>query len=300
VLVLLLNLPTVESKGPEHRALMVQAAIAAEEECKSKLNTHGEGPHASPRHKYHRPPYSLSGHAPSPAQDELLPAHPLVLDVPATLRESTLILKSPRSRPPTASPRSGTGGRSGVIGSAHRGEPRTPNRPPRIHRPTHSRRLRRLMPRLANLIPRTRVPPRVRPRAELISQDTIPPCPNEQGEGNGRRKGSGSCMHVPPFDVSSVTASEEAYGSTLKCRLHTGYVQVSPNSIHGHARAPHARAPQGGGPRGPRPRGHQARRRGSIVLLLLLLLFPFLSLLPLAAQCSRPRVPLPCERGAGP
>ena len=87
------------------------------------------------------PPNSCRKYATTPAQDGLLPVHPLVLDeVPATLRASTLILKSPRRRcPPAANPRSCTGGWSGRRGSTPSGEPLLPSHHPRIQRPSHSR-----------------------------------------------------------------------------------------------------------------------------------------------------------------
>ena len=91
--------------------------------------------------EYGSSPRSLRGCAPRPAQDGLLPVHPLVLDeVPATLRASTLILKSPRRRcPPAANPRSCTGGWSGRGGSAPSGELPLPSPSPRIQRPSHPR-----------------------------------------------------------------------------------------------------------------------------------------------------------------
>ena len=64
-------------------------------------------------------------------QDGLLPVHPLVLDVPATLRASTLISMSPRTEetsvdrcPPTANPRSSMPPWRGVVGSSN--APTTP------------------------------------------------------------------------------------------------------------------------------------------------------------------------------
>ena len=85
--------------------------------------------------------HSFCGYVPRSALDGLLPVHPLVLDeVPATLRASTLILKSPRRRcPPAASPRSGTGGWSGWDGGASNGPLSYPSQPPRIQSPSHSR-----------------------------------------------------------------------------------------------------------------------------------------------------------------
>ena len=138
----------VDPRVQGHQTLMVQAAIAAEEECKSIMHT-GEG-HASMNLEYDSAPHSLRGYDPRSALDGLLPVHPLVLDeVPATLRASTLILKSPRRRcPPAANPRSGQGGWSGRDGPTPSGGPSHPSRLPRIHSPSHSRHASRRLFRM--------------------------------------------------------------------------------------------------------------------------------------------------------
>ena len=89
----------------------------------------------------HSAPHSLCGCGTRSALDGLLPVHPLVLDdVPAALRASTWILKSPRRRcPPAANPRSRTGGWSGREGPTPSGGLPLPSQPPRIQLPSHSR-----------------------------------------------------------------------------------------------------------------------------------------------------------------
>lgn len=127
--------------GQGHQTLMVRAAIAAEEECKSIPYAYGD--HSSKNSGCNSPPNFSRRYATTLAQDGLLLVHPLVLDeVPATLRASTLILKGPRRRcPPAASPRSGTGGWSGWGGGASNGPLSYPSQPPRLQRPSHLRPL---------------------------------------------------------------------------------------------------------------------------------------------------------------
>ena len=129
----------MDSRGQGHQTLMVQAAIAAEEECKSIMHT-GEG-HASMNHKYDSAPHSLRGYDPRSALDGLLPVHPFVLNVPATLRAPTSMrmMSAPAVRdasdercPLAASPRSSAGCGSGKVSSAFSGEIPIPSPHPRI------------------------------------------------------------------------------------------------------------------------------------------------------------------------
>ena len=104
-----------------------------------------------PTHLYHT--FSHHGYVPStPMLDGHLLAHPLVLDVdeqPATLRASTLMSRPtkpsvmhPNERcPPAAIPRSSTGVRSGRATGSAAAPVAPPSRTPRIHEPSHSRRL---------------------------------------------------------------------------------------------------------------------------------------------------------------
>ena len=86
-------------------------------------------------------PFSQEYGTSKPVQDGLLPVHPLVLDVPATLRASTLTIPmslrivrdaSDDRCPPAASPRSCTGVWSGKSDPAPSGGSLIPSQAPRI------------------------------------------------------------------------------------------------------------------------------------------------------------------------
>ena len=190
--------------------------------------------HASMR--THIANYSLCGYASSkPASDGLLPVHPLVLNVPATLRASTSMrMMSSRTVreasdercPPAASPRSSTGCGSGKGSSAPSGELPIPSPHPRILIP-HDRTCAR--------------PAAVARNLRINSESANDPCSAQSwtlghlrnrwgwnwSSGTWYPRPQPACTNeVTPYGESPEAIRPEARGHTAR--------------THGHARAPTA------------------------------------------------------------
>ena len=197
--------------------------------------------HSSMRLADNRPPYSSRGRASRPAQDGLLPVHPFVLDVPATLRASTLtILMSPRivredtsvdRSPPAASPQSGTGCWSGTICSAPRGEQKVPSQHPRIQLPPDRCRVR---------------PAAVARNLRLNSDSANDPCCSAQSWtlGHLRNGGVGTGPHGPGIPDPRLRAQMRQRHTARTQRPH-GQKPKSRTRSRRHARAPRVEGPRG-------------------------------------------------------
>ena len=196
---------------------MVQAAIAAEEECKSM--SYAQGLAHSSMSLAHRPPCSSRGRACRPAQDGLLPVHALVLiDVPATLRASTLTLKCPRRRcPPAAQSRSCTGRRSGRRGSAPSGDPHLPSQP---------------SPNPWTVAYAPRQPPK-RTRVQVIRMPL---------------RATPAASWLPSSESPEIATSGIQFRTRRYCTIRRAHCkrwgEVSTPSENGHARRGHARVPR--------------------------------------------------------
>ena len=246
-------------------------------------------------HQFDKSPYFSHGYVSKPVQDGLLPVHPLVLNVPATLRASTLISMSPRTEetsvdrcPPAASPRSSTGGWPGNSCSAPRGEQQFPSQLPRLHEPPDRCRVR---------------PAAVARNLRLNSDSANDPCCSAQSWtlGHLRNGGVGTGPHGPgiPDPCRGWTNEATPYGEspeatrpdtedairpdtddtltdTLAYLMDTLAHTTDTLAYRGHARAhrwgfgtgpeprPRGERPNGQTPEAIRPdsRGHTARHHG--------------------------------------
>ena len=225
----------VGSRGQDGIPLMVEAAIVAEEEYKDTLYTGGEARASAAQTENHPPmqkcyqiDYSFfHGHTTSkPVLDGLLPVHPLVLCLPATLRASTPMMLT------AACPR-----RRNVLSS------RSPSA--RATSSTLNSNLRRTS---STLNSQCRTPLEVGRRTEGY----LPPgggrrdhgndraSPNggthgTRGEGAPSKEGTG--LSIPPL-----TPEMGVQKSRFTRTVAEGHARVT----HGHARAEHAHANPGG------------------------------------------------------
>ena len=189
----------------------------------------------------HRSHYSLYGYASSkPVPDGLLPVHPLVLNVPATLRAPPLTFMSLRPEetsvdrcPLAASPRSSTGGWPGNSCSAPRGDQQFPSQLPRLHEPPDRCRVR---------------PAAVARNLRLNSDSANDPCCSAQSWtlGHLRNGGVGTGPHGPgiPDPCRGCTNEAAPYGESPEATRPDTEEATRPDThrCHGYARATHGHA----------------------------------------------------------